>query len=86
MEAPINLEDLTRDIFQEVDDENIAAVRVSLGRYILRERDYEFDVPPMYKKIKNRNNVWFRAILPICSEDLSLVFVYLQSPFELSDF
>lgn len=39
---------------QEVDDENIAAVRVSLGRYILRERDYEFDVPPMYKKIKNR--------------------------------
>ena len=53
LEAPINLEDLTRDIFQEVDDENINAVRVSLGRYILRERDYEFDVPPMYKKIKN---------------------------------
>ena len=54
LEAPINLEDLARDIFQEVDDENIAAVRVSLGRYVLRERDYEFDVPPMYKKIKNR--------------------------------
>ena len=63
LEAPINLEDLTRDIFQEVDDENIAAVRVSLGRYILRERDYEFDVPPMYKKIKNRNNVYFSKII-----------------------
>lgn len=53
LEAPINIEEVTRDIFQEVDDENINAVRVSLGRYILRERDYEFDVPPMYRKIKN---------------------------------
>jgi hypothetical protein len=53
LEAPINIEDIARDIFQEVDQENINAVRVSLGRYILRERDYEFDVPPMYKKIKH---------------------------------
>ena len=53
LEAPINVEEITRDIFQEVDDENNAAVRVSLDRYILRERDYEFDVPSMYKKIKN---------------------------------
>jgi len=55
LEAPINIEEVARDIFQEVDEENINAVRVSLGRYILRERDYEFDVPPMYRKIKNRN-------------------------------
>ena len=54
LEAPINIEEVARDIFQEVDEENINAVRVSLGRYILRERDYEFDVPPMYRKIKNR--------------------------------
>lgn len=53
LEAPINIEEVARDIFQEVDEENINAVRVSLGRYILRERDYEFDVPPMYRKIKN---------------------------------
>lgn len=53
LEAPISIEELARDIFQEVDSENINAVRVSLGRYILRERDYEFDVRPIYKKVKH---------------------------------
>jgi len=53
LEAPISIEDLARDIFQEVDEENIDAVRISLGRYILRERDYEFDVRPIYKKVKS---------------------------------
>jgi hypothetical protein len=28
-------------------------VRSSLARYILRERNYEFDVKPIYKKVKN---------------------------------
>jgi len=50
LEGPISIEDLARDIFQEVDEDNIEAVRISLSRYILRERDYEFDVRPIYKK------------------------------------
>ena len=33
-----------------MDEANIEAVRVSLARYVLRERDYEFDVRPIYKK------------------------------------
>jgi len=53
LQGPISIEDLARDIFQEVDEDNIEAVRISLSRYILRERDYEFDVRPIYKKSKH---------------------------------
>ena len=33
LEGPISIEDLARDIFQEVDEDNIEAVRISLSRY-----------------------------------------------------
>ena len=32
LQGPISIEDLARDIFQEVDEDNIEAVRISLSR------------------------------------------------------
>jgi len=49
LEEPICLEELAADIFQQVDEENIQDVRISLGRYVIREREYPYDVSPMYK-------------------------------------
>ncbi|CAG5094424.1 Oidioi.mRNA.OKI2018_I69.XSR.g13544.t2.cds [Oikopleura dioica] len=52
LEVPICLSELAQDIFQQVDEENIKDVRLSLGRYILKGRQYPFDVSPMYKVVQ----------------------------------